>query len=153
MTASNDLFDFAPCGYIEVGKDGVIVNANDKFLCLVGRERDEVVGAVTFASLLTVGGRMYCETHYSPLLQMHGEAHEIAFDFVRADGARVPVLVSANVRDPHGDAVVRTIVFEAQDRRSYEKELLVAKQAAEEAETRARTLAQTLQQTFVPGAT
>lgn len=150
MTDSHDLFDFAPCGYVEVGKDGVILNANHKFLELVGRERDEVVDVATFAGLLSVGGRMYHETHFGPLLQLHGEAHEIAFDLVRADGARVPVLVSANIRDPHGDAIVRTIVFEAKNRRSYEKELLVAKQAAEEAESQARSLAQTLQQTFVP---
>lgn len=150
MTGSDDLFDFAPCGYVEVGKDGVILNANHKFLELVGRDRDEVVDVETFAGLLSVGGRMYHETHFSPLLQLHGEAHEIAFDLVRADGARVPVLVSANIRDPHGDAIVRTIVFEAKDRRSYERELLAAKQAAEEAEAHARSLAQTLQQTFVP---
>lgn len=152
MTEMNDLFESAPCGYIEIGKDGLIRSANRKFLELIGREREAIVGATRFASLLTVGGRMYYETHFSPLLQMHGEVHEIAFDLVRSDGSRIPILVSANVRDPHGDPVVRTIVFEAKDRRSYEKELLVAKKMAEEAEAHARSLAQTLQQTFVPPA-
>ncbi len=148
----NDLFDFAPCGYIEIALDGSILSANHKFLQLLGRRPGEVIGAVTFASLLTVGGRMYYETHFSPLLLMHGEAHEIAFDLVRADGERVPVLVSANVRDPAGEAVVRAIVFEARDRRLYEQELLVAKKLAEESEDHARELAQTLQETFVPTA-
>lgn len=147
---TDDLFDAAPCGYIEMDHDGTILNANEKFLALVGRRRDEVVGVATFASMLAVGDRIYHETHFSPLLQMHREVHEIAFEIVRPDNARVPVLVSANLRGDGDDAVARTIVFEAQDRRSYEQELLAAKKAAEDAEAQSRRITQTLQQTFVP---
>lgn len=147
---TGDLFDAAPCGYIEVGRDGTVLSANAKFLELVARRREDVVGAVTFASLLAVGDRIYHETHFMPLLQMHREVHEIAFELVRPDSSRVPVLVSANLRGDGVDAVARTIVFEARDRRSYERELLAAKNAAEDAEAHARRITQTLQQTFVP---
>ncbi len=147
-----DAFMNAPCGYVEVGADGVITEANLQFLKLIGRPADEIVGQATFISLLSVGDRMYHETHYRPMLEMHREVHEIAFELVRPDGTRVPILVSANLRDEGSPAqtVTRTVVFEARDRRRYEQELLRARKEAELSEQRARELAQTLQSTFIP---
>ncbi len=145
-----DSFDLAPCGYLALDADGVITAANQKFLDLVGRPAEQVVDHATFPTFLGVGDRMYHETHFRPMLQMHGEVHEIAFDVVRADGSSVPVLVSANVRAEDGS--VRAIVFEARDRRTYEKELLVARAEAVASESKARELAETLQKTFVPAA-
>lgn len=147
-----EMFADAPCGYVEVGPDDVIIVANRTFLALVDRSEGEVVGRMTFASLLTAGGRIYHETHYRPMLAMHGEVHEIAFEMLRADGVKVPVLVSSNVKTDAGSGglTTRTIVFEARDRRTYETELLHARREAEAAEARARLLAHTLQQTFVP---
>jgi sigma-B regulation protein RsbU (phosphoserine phosphatase) len=49
-------------------------------------------------------------------------------------------------------AVVRTTVFDATDRREYERELLRARQAAERSGARARLLAQTLQESLIPPA-
>ncbi|MCW2829432.1 MAG: histidine kinase [Aeromicrobium sp.] len=146
---ATDLFDNAPCGYVELEPDGTIIAANTRFLDLVRRSADEVVGA-SFSTFLSVGDRIYHETHYRPTLQMHGEVHEIAFELVRADGSTVPVLVSANVGGSADRSVIRTIVFEARERRSYEQELLVARHEAERAEARATELARTLQQTFIP---
>lgn len=88
------------------------------------------------------------------MLRMQGSARGIALDIVRADGRRQPVLVSS-VLERGADAepvVVRTAVFDAVERREYERELLRAKEQAEASEARARALAQTLQQTLVPPA-
>jgi sigma-B regulation protein RsbU (phosphoserine phosphatase) len=97
---------------------------------------------------------IYHETHYAPMLQMQGGTREIALEIVRADGRRLPVLVNSVLkRDPTGaPVVVRSAVFDATDRREYERELLRAKQRAEEAEVRATALARTLQQTLIPPA-
>jgi sigma-B regulation protein RsbU (phosphoserine phosphatase) len=46
--------------------------------------------------------------------------------------------------------MVRIAVFDATERRRYERELMSAKDRAEESERRARTLALTLQQTLIP---
>src|SRR5207245_1286400 len=98
------------------------------------------------------GGRIYHETHFAPMLRMHGTAREIAFELVRADGSRLPVLVNAVLdRDDDGNAVViRTAVFDASQRRRYEEELLLEKRRAEASEARATALARTLQQTLIP---
>ena len=85
---------------------------------------------------------------------MHGEAREIAVDIVRADGTRLPALVNSVLGRGDGEcpACIRTAVFDATDRRAYERELLDARRRAEESEARARVLAQTLQQSLLPPA-
>lgn len=149
-----ELYERAPCGYLSTTPDGTIIKVNGTLLSWTGYQREELVGRRSFSELLTPGGRIYHETHYAPLLQMQGSAREIALDIVQADGGRLPVLVNAVlVRDEHGQGVVvRAAIFDATDRREYERELLRAKRRAEESEERARLLARTLQQTLIPPA-
>lgn len=142
------LYEHAPCGYLTATPEGLITRANQTFLDLTGYRRDELVGVRTFASLLSGGGRIYHETHYAPMLQMHGSVHEIALDIVTSDGRRLPVLVNS-VAD---SGAILTAVFDATARRGYERELLRARKRAEEAVARARGLAQVLQQTLIPPA-
>jgi phosphoserine phosphatase RsbU/P len=148
----DDLYEHAPCGYLSTLPDGTIIKVNQTLLDWTGFTREELVGQRRFADLLTVGGRIYHETHYAPLLAMHGSAREIAVDVRCADGERLPVLVNAVLlRDPDGaPRVIRTSIFDATDRRSYERELLRARERAEASEERARVLAQTLQQSLIP---
>jgi sigma-B regulation protein RsbU (phosphoserine phosphatase) len=147
-----ELYDRAPCGYLTTTPDGVLVKVNQTFLTMTGHTREELVGRVQFVELLSAGGRIYHETHYAQLIRMHGEAREIALEIVRADGQRLPVLVNSVLeRDSQGaPRVVRTAVFDARQRREYERELLLAKDRAEASEARARALARTLQQTLIP---
>ena len=129
-----------------------MVKANATFSSLSGYEREELIGRRTFAQLLTAGGRIYHETHFAPLLRMHGQVAEVAFEVVRSDGERLPVLVNA-VLETEADGtprLIRIAVFDATHRRAYERELLIAKQRAEKSEERAQALARTLQSTLIP---
>ena len=148
------LYERAPCGYLSTAPDGTIVKVNDTFLTWTGCDRADLIGRRRFVDLLTAGGRIYHETHYAPMLQMQGTAREIALDVVCADGRRLPALVNSVLeRDTHGaPLVVRAAIFDATERREYERELLRAKQRAEESEAHARLLARTLQQTLIPPA-
>jgi sigma-B regulation protein RsbU (phosphoserine phosphatase) len=144
-----DLYDHAPCGYLSAKADGTIVKINQTFLTWTGYPREELVGRRRFQELLTVGGRIYYETHYGPLLQMQGEARQIAVDIVCADGRRLPALVNSVLSK---EGLIRTAVFDATDRRAYERELLDARRRAEASEARARLLAHTLQRSLLPPA-
>jgi phosphoserine phosphatase RsbU/P len=148
---AEDLYEHAPCGYLSALPDGRIVRINQTLLDWLGHRREDLVGLRRFADLLTAGGRIYHETHYAPLLAMQGSAREIALDLVRADGTRLPVLVnSVAVTTRDGARVIRTSVFDATDRRSYERELVRARERAEASEARARLLARTLQASLMP---
>ena len=63
------------------------------------------------------------------MLRMQGTVREIAVDIVAAGGARLPVLVnSVLIRDPEGaPLLVRTTIFDATERKLYERELLAAR--------------------------
>ncbi|GHH39894.1 PP2C family protein-serine/threonine phosphatase [Lentzea cavernae] len=147
-----DLYDNAPCGYLSTLPDGTIVKINATLLRWLGRERDAVVGRMSLPDLLTVGGRIYYETHFAPLLQMQGELGGVALELKTAGGARWPVLLTATVTsDAEGrPRLVRTVVFDARDRRAYEEELLRARDEAERERDRVQRLARTLQQTLLP---
>lgn len=148
------LYERAPCGYVSTTPDGTIIKANQRFLDMVGLVREDVIGRRRFADLLTRGGQVYHETHFAPMLRMHGAAREIAFDLLRSDGRRLAILVNSVLEnDRNGNpALIRTAVFDAGQRRQYERELLQAKQRAEASEAAALALAHTLQQTLLPPA-
>jgi sigma-B regulation protein RsbU (phosphoserine phosphatase) len=105
-----------------------------------------------FPELLNAGGRIHYETHFAPLLQMRGRLSGIAVDLVGADGARIPVFVTANIKsDSAGTPIaLRIVVQDGRDRRSYERELLEARQSAERERAQVQELATTLQRSLVP---
>ncbi|MEV4643011.1 SpoIIE family protein phosphatase [Actinoplanes sp. NPDC049548] len=139
-----DLYENAPCGYLTTLPDGTIVKVNETFLAWTGYDRITLVGRRRFRDLLAPGDKIYYETHYAPLLSMRDDVQEVAFELVRADGRRLPILVNSVLgRDPAGlPRVVRTMVFNATERRGYEKELLAARHTAEASERRVRALQQ-----------
>lgn len=147
-----ELYENAPCGYLSMLPDGTIVKANGTFFSWTGYTRAEIVGRKRFQDLLAPGDRIFYETHYAPLLRMQRSVREIAVELRLADGQRLPVLANAVLRtdaagEPH---VVRTVLFDARERRAYERELVAARRRAEQSETRARSLAETLQSTLLP---
>lgn len=150
--SANDLYEHAPCGFLSTTLDGTIAKINTTLLEWLGYDRDELVGRRRFSDLLTVGGKLYHETHFAPLLQMQGEVGGIAFDLRAKDGTRLPVLVTSTVktRDGEGPRLIRTTLFDARDRRAYEQELLRARQSAEHERDRLRQLVTELQRSLLP---
>ncbi len=149
---AEDLYEHAPCGYLSTLLDGRIAKINTTLLTWLGYPREQLVGRRHFADLLTVGGRIYHETHFAPLLRMQGELGGVALDLVTADGGRLPVLVTSTVRTgADGEPLlIRTTVFDARDRRAYERELLRAREEADRERDRVQRLATTLQRTLLP---
>ncbi|WP_326943801.1 SpoIIE family protein phosphatase [Amycolatopsis sp. NBC_01307] len=152
--SAEDLYEHAPCGYLSTLMDGTIAKINTTLLGWLGHGRADLVGRRRFADLLTVGGRIYHETHIAPMLAMHGEAGGLALELRTADGTRIPVLVTSTVKKGEdGTAqLIRSTIFDARDRRAYEEELLRARRQADDERDRARELAAILQRTLLPPA-
>ncbi|MFP8944415.1 PP2C family protein-serine/threonine phosphatase [Streptomyces fenghuangensis] len=157
--SAEELYETAPCGYLSTLMDGTIAKVNTTLLGWMGLDRKAVVGRMRFTDLLTVGGRLYHETHFAPLLRMQGEIGGIALELRGAEGARIPVLVSSVLKyGCEGEPLlIRTTVFDARDRRAYEEELLRRKREAEAAREQAEAdrvrlqeALATLQQSLLP---
>ena len=143
---AEDLFEDAPCGHLVTELDGTIIRVNRTFEAWTGLRRERLVGGTRLQDLLSVGGKIYYETHYAPLLQMQGSVRAIAVEIVRADGSRLPALVNSVVaqEETGGHQVVRSAVFDATERRQYEQELLTARRREQE-------IAQHLQRSMLSG--
>jgi phosphoserine phosphatase RsbU/P len=152
--SAEDLYENAPCGYLSTLLDGQIARVNATLLGWLGYTRADLVGRRYFADLLTVGGRIYHETHFAPLLSMQGEIGGVALELQAADGARLPVLVTSAIKTSAAGEplLIRTTVFDARDRRAYERELLRARREAEVERERLQHLVTTLQASLLPPA-
>ena len=136
LDSARDLFDEAPCGYLHLDPSGQILAINATLLEWLGYRKEEVVGKMGFPDLLSMEGKRYYEAHHSPLEHSQGFVRELNYDLVRKTGGRFPVLITSKrivAPDEGGDPYYRYIVFNITDRRKYERELLQAKKAAEEA--------------------
>lgn len=148
----DDLYENAPCGYLSTMLDGRIAKINGTLLNWLGYRREDLVGRRYFSELLTVGGRLYHETHFAPLLRMQGHLSGIALELRTADGSRLPVLVTSTVKaGTDGEPLlIRTTVFDAGERRAYETELLRARREVERDRERLQRLNATLQRALLP---
>lgn len=142
-----DLYENAPCGYLSTLPDGRIVKVNATFARWCDRTAGELLDD-SFPDLLTVGARVFYETHVVPLLRMQGAVREVALDLALPGGVVLPCLVNAvEIRDDAGaPLLVRATLFEATSRRRYERALLAAQRAAAESEARSRTLHEVVSQ-------
>jgi phosphoserine phosphatase RsbU/P len=124
-----DLYQNAPCGYLSLRPDGRIAKANQTFCRWTGYTSDELSGK-RLHDILNIAGRIFYETHFAPLLRMQGFFNEVALDLVKKDGEPFPVLVNAAERKDEEGALqfIRLTVFNATDRRRYERELLKARE-------------------------
>ena len=132
LPAAEALLDDAPCGLLMTDTDGTIRSVNRTFCRWIGRDRDALVGVRRVQDLLTVGGRIFHQTHWAPLLQLQGSISEVKLDLLHDDGRAIPMVMNA-VRRTHGERVLHELaLFVAKDRHAYERELMQARKRAEE---------------------
>ncbi|AKJ05671.1 PAS domain S-box-containing protein [Archangium gephyra] len=142
--SAEELYEHAPCGYISTRPDGLIIKVNQTFLSWTGYQREELLGRKRFYELLTMAGRIFHETHYAPLLRMQGFVRELRLELVCANQLTLPILInSVQKKDAAGTPLLnRTTIFNATERKLYERELLLARRKAEqEAQNKAALLA------------
>lgn len=128
----DDFFDNSLCGFATTDKEGIIITANKTLVQWLGCSKEEITGK-RFSDLLTIGGKIYYETHLWPLLRMQGFFDEVALELAGSDGKRLQVLVNALERRDENDVprFIRLTIFKATDRRLYEQNLKDAKRIAE----------------------
>jgi sigma-B regulation protein RsbU (phosphoserine phosphatase) len=127
---STELFDSAACALAVTAQDGTILQANARFGEWLGLSPGELCGR-RFQDLLTMGGRIFHQTHLAPLLRMRGSVTEVKLDLLHRDGHKVTVLLNGLKREQADGAVYDLALFGTSDRDKYERELLNARNLAE----------------------
>jgi PAS domain S-box-containing protein len=145
----DDLVNQLPCGVVLINEAGLIIKINATAGQQLGYEPDELVGQ-SISKILTVAGRLFYQTHFYPLINLHGRVEEVALTLLTRTGDRIPILLNA-VRQS-SDGLICCAYLSVGHRHAYEAELIQARKAAEQArlaveesEARYRTLSADLE--------
>jgi len=111
--------------------DGTFIRVNRTFCSWVGLGPEALVGRRRFQDLLTMGGRIFHQTHWTPLLQMQGSISEVKLEVVHEGGAALPMVFNAIRREHEGEWVHDLAAFIARDRDKYERELVTSRKSLE----------------------
>lgn len=130
MTA--DLLDRAPCGFISFTDDGKICYINSTLCDRLGYDQGSLSDKHV-ETVLAVGTRIFYQTHFFPLIKLHGRAQEIFLLLRSKDGESVGMLCNAVRHERNGRETTDCVFMEVQERRKFEEALLEARQTAEAA--------------------
>jgi len=128
----SDFLEHSLCGFITTDAEGKIIQVNTRVVEWTGHSKSELAG-MRFSDLLTIGGKIYYETHLGPLLRMRGFFDEVALELACLTGERQAVFANAyERRNENGEPLlIRITVFKAVDRKKYEQTLKQNKLDAE----------------------
>jgi sigma-B regulation protein RsbU (phosphoserine phosphatase) len=136
-----DLYENAPCGYLSMDTDGRIFKANAILGHWIGFNGGELIGK-RIQELLTIGSRIFYETHTAPQLNLQGFVNEAFLELRTASSEILPIMAFAVLRrDPDGRALfARLAIVKAGERRRYEQQLIEARNEADTEKKQSRAL-------------
>ncbi|CAN5328888.1 hypothetical protein BH10PSE17_BH10PSE17_01430 [soil metagenome] len=129
LPTAEQLFDEFPCGLAVTTVRGTLMKVNRTLCDALGMTAEQLVGT-RLQELLSMGGRIFYQTHWMPMLAMQGSAAEVKFDIRHRDGHVVPVLINAVRRHQPDGSYDELSITVAEDRNKYERELLNARTRA-----------------------
>ncbi|MFL6708373.1 MAG: ATP-binding protein [Massilia sp.] len=127
------LFEHAACGLLVARADGVIIRVNATLCNWLGETQDQLLAGRKLDQLFSMGGRVFHQTHCLPMLQVQGSVAEVQVDLLHRDRSRLPMLMNIARRLEGGAQFDHVAFFLTVERRSYERELLLARREAEQA--------------------
>ncbi|HLO47035.1 MAG TPA: response regulator [Kamptonema sp.] len=128
----DELLNNAPCGFLSFNDDGLIVMINATLSELLGYDAYSLFGK-KFEMILPIASRIFYQTHFFPLLKLHGKIEEIYFSLRAKQGNDLPILINAVRRKQEENFFNDCIILPIRQRIKYEDEILKAKKVAEAA--------------------
>ncbi|HYD90542.1 MAG TPA: PAS domain-containing protein, partial [Flavobacterium sp.] len=128
----NNLFEHAPCIYFSTSDDGTLLEVNDYLCTALGYDAADLVGK-KIDVLLTIPSRIFQQTHFFPLLKLHGFTREIFLSLAKSNKEELPALINAVRKQVDGTPVCLYAGIVVQHRKKFEEELIAAKKSAETA--------------------
>lgn len=128
-----DIYNVAPCYFLSISQNGLISRINETFLNALGYKADEVIHKLKFTELLTVGSKIFYQTHFYPLIKLHGTFNEVFLSFCTKSGQEIPVLLNARQIGYDDIFEIHCGGIQIAQRNRFEKEILEAKKVSEKA--------------------
>jgi PAS domain S-box-containing protein len=101
------------------GIDGVVTDANDKYLEIIGRHREDLVaGQINWVELAAPEFQHVNQAAIAELLTTGRTQHPVEKEYVRKDGTRAPVLVTCAALDKVAFAGVGFVLDKSEQKKS-----------------------------------
>ena len=132
LPGADALYDAAPCGLLLADADGRLLAANATACRWLRYERAALLDNLRFQDLLTMGGRIFHQTHLQPLLRIQASVAEVKLQMKDAQGTLLPTMVNIAEVPWQSGTLLHISFFIAEDRHKYEQELLLQRRRLED---------------------
>lgn len=123
---------YAPCGYISITHEGVIIEVNQTFLDMMGYTRVDLVQQ-HIESIMSIPNKLMFHTYFYPFINLNGHVDEMFLTLKDSQGHALPFLLNGRRLESEGIEVIDCILVRMTKRIDYELELRNAKKQIEEA--------------------
>ncbi|WP_100405847.1 PP2C family protein-serine/threonine phosphatase [Bacillus solitudinis] len=128
----DERLNYAPCGFLTISEDGVILSINHTLLTILESHLDKLRGK-HINSILTVPSQLFHQFYFVPLIKLERQIEEMNISLESENGKEIPVIMNALPRKRNGRTVIDCVLIPMGKRSKYEGELLIAKKEAEAA--------------------
>lgn len=128
----DEQLNHAPCGFLTLSEDGLILEMNQTLLKILHYSKDSLIGQHV-NSILTVPARLFLQFYFFPLIKLEHQVEEMYISLETSEGEEIPVLINALLKKVNEKTLLDCMIIPMRKRNEYENELLLAKKETEEA--------------------
>ncbi|MDH6428954.1 PAS domain S-box protein [Paenibacillus odorifer] len=128
----DDRLKYAPCGYVSITHEGMILDVNQTFLDGMGYQQVDLVNK-HFESIMSTANKLIFHSYFYPFINLNGHVEELFINLKDSKGQAVPYLLNGRRLECEGVEVIDCILVQMGKRIDYELELRSAKKQIEEA--------------------
>ena len=128
----HELYEKGPFGFFAFSDSGMLIALNETSAAELKYTREQLHGS-DVEKIFTLPTRIFYQTHFFPLIKMHGNAEEIFISLRCSDGEQLPVLMNARRMQWEENMITCCAFIVVRNRKKFEDELVAARKTAEKA--------------------
>ncbi|MCZ8522684.1 MULTISPECIES: PAS domain-containing protein [Paenibacillus] len=144
MNVMDERLNQAPCGFLSLTDDNMILDINDTLSRWLGYDPRSLRGR-PFHSILAVSSRIFYHIYFFPLIRLNGNVEEMYLSLLTKSDVEFPVLLNAVRREQHGMFVNECVFVPMRRRMEYEQKIFSAEGAAFKAQAELNRLQKALE--------
>lgn len=128
----DERLQYAPCGYVSITHEGIVIDVNQTFLDIMGYSRVNLVDN-HFESIMSTANKLIFHTYFYPFINLNGHVEEMFLSLKDHKGLAIPFLLNGRRFEKEGVEIIDCILMQMGKRIDYEVEIRTAKRQIEEA--------------------
>ncbi|MDQ0090989.1 diguanylate cyclase (GGDEF)-like protein/PAS domain S-box-containing protein [Paenibacillus anaericanus] len=128
----DERLQYAPCGYVSITHEGIVIDVNQTFLDIMGYSRANLVDN-HFESIMSTANKLIFHTYFYPFINLNGHVEEMFLSLKDHKGLAIPFLLNGRRFEKEGVEIIDCILMQMGKRIDYEVEIRTAKRQIEEA--------------------